>query len=94
LRWKNALACLPDIETVCSQSVDALEQQITLELSLDLAVLADSAGTRTTGTTRNMECEFATRVRSFCYSGLTGALLRRIEKLVIVENMKKTALSN
>ena len=64
------------------------------ELSLDLAVLADSVGTRTTGTARNMECEFATRVRSLCYSGLTGALLRRIEKLAIVENMKKTALSN
>ena len=64
------------------------------ELSLDLAVLADSAGTRTTGTTRNMECEFATRIRSFCYSGLTGTLLRRIEKLAIVENVKKTALSN
>ena len=64
------------------------------ELFLDLAVLADSAGTGTTGTTRNMECEFATRVRSICYSGLTGALLRKIEKREIVENMKKTALSN
>ena len=64
------------------------------ELSLDLAVLADSAGTRTPGAARNMECEFATRIRSLCYSGLTGALLRRIEKREIVENMKKTTLSN
>ena len=63
-------------------------------LSLDLAVLADSAGTRTTGTARNLGCEFATRASSICYSGLTGTLLRRIEKLAIVENMKKTALSN
>ena len=85
---------MPDIETVCSQSVDALEQQVTLGIVFGLAVLADSAGTRTPGTARNMECEFATRIRSLCYSGLTGALLRRIEKLAIVENMKKTALSN
>ena len=85
---------MPDIETVCSQSVDALEQQVTLGIVFGLAVLADSAGTRTPGTASNMECEFATRIRSLCYSGLTGTLLRRIEKLAIVENMKKTALSN
>jgi hypothetical protein len=64
------------------------------ELSVDLAVLADSAGTRTPGTARNIEYELSTRARSICYSGLTGALLRRVEKLAIVENMKKTALSN
>jgi hypothetical protein len=64
------------------------------ELSLDLVVLADSAGTRTAGTARNMECEFATRIKSLCYSGLPGALLRKIEKREIVENMKKTTLSN
>ena len=64
------------------------------ELSLDLTVLADSAGTRTPGTARTIGREFSTRASSICYSGLTGALLRRIEKLAIVENMKKTALSN
>lgn len=85
---------MPDIETVCSQSVGALEQQITLGIVFGLAVLADSAGTRTPGAVRNIEYEFSTRARSICYSGLTGALLRRIEKLAIVENMKKTALSN
>ena len=61
---------------------------------MDLTVLADSAGTGTPGTARNIGREFATRASSICYSGLTGTLLRRIEKLAIVENMKKTALSN
>jgi len=88
------LACLPDIETVCSQSVGAPEQQITLRIIFGLAVFADSAGTRTTGTARNIGCEFSTRASSICYSGITDALLRRIEKLAIVENMKKTALNN
>lgn len=64
------------------------------ELSLDLTVLADSAGIRTPGTARNIECDLATRARPICYLGITGALLRRIEKLAIVENVKKTALSN
>ena len=64
------------------------------ELSLDPAVLADSTGTRTPGTASDIGCEFSTRASSICYSGLTGTLLRRIEKLAIVDNMKKTALSN
>jgi hypothetical protein len=64
------------------------------ELPLDLAVLADTAGTRTAGTVRNIECQFSTRASSLCYSGFTGTLLRRIEKLENVENMKKTVLSN
>ena len=64
------------------------------ELSLDLTVLADSAGIRTPGTARNIGCEFATRASSICYSGLTGTLLRGIEKLAIVENVKETTLSN
>jgi hypothetical protein len=64
------------------------------ELSLDLTVLADSAGIRTPGTARNIERDLATRARPICYLGITGALLRRIEKLAIVENVKKTALSN
>lgn len=37
--WKNVLACLPVIETVGSRSVDAPELQVTLGLSVDLAVL-------------------------------------------------------
>jgi len=64
------------------------------ELSLDLAVLADAAGTRTPGTVSDIAYELSAQARSICYAGLTGALLRRIEKLAIVENMKKTALSN
>jgi len=44
--WKYALACLPDIETVGSQSIDSLEQQITLRVVYESGRVAGSARTK------------------------------------------------
>ena len=44
--WKNELACLPDIETVCFQNLGALEKQITLRIVGEFGRVAGSARAR------------------------------------------------
>ena len=72
---------------MCSQTVIFRSNSLISELSMDLAVLADSAGTRTTGAAGNMVCELSTRTSPICCFGVTGALLRRIAKLANVEKL-------
>jgi hypothetical protein len=84
-RWKNALACLPDIETVYCQNLVALEKQITLRIVCKFGRVRWFRWNEKTGATSTTNTSYQPELDHVVF-WLTETLLRRSEKLTIVEN--------